>query len=137
MIAPVLLALLAAAAIALAVGYGVSDFGAPGEGLMPAVAAALLLAASLATLRWESPKLAWPPRAARTARYIAGLALLLPAIGLIGMLAALCIFAFAMLFWVERLPLSRSGTIALALVAGCWLLFGQLLSVPLPNPIIW
>jgi hypothetical protein len=136
-IAPVLLTLLAAGAIALAVGYGLSDFGAPGAGLMPAVAAALLLAASLATLRWERPRLAWPPGAARTAYYIAGLILLLPAIRSIGMLAALGIFAFTMLFWVERLPLSRSGTIAFAMVAGCWLLFGRLLSVPLPQPMIW
>lgn len=127
-----LLALLAAGAMALAGRYGLSDFGAPGAGLMPAVAAALLLAASLATLRWERPRLAWPQGAARTACYIAGLVLLLPATGLIGMLAALGIFAFTMLFWVERLPLSRSGAIALALVAGCWLLFGRLLSVPLP-----
>jgi hypothetical protein len=104
---------------------------------MPMAAAILLLAASLGGLRWEKPRLVWSKGAWRKAAYIGGLLLLVPAISLLGMLGALGMFCFAMLYGVERLPLARSTAIALAAVTGSWLLFERLLSVPLPKPMMW
>ena len=137
MIAPALLSLLAMCAAFIAAGYGLWDFGAPAAGLMPMAAAILLLTASLAGLRWEKPRLAWSEGTWRKAAYIGGLLLLVPAISLLGMLGGLGLFCLALLYGVERLPLARSTAIALAAVAGSWLLFEQLLSVPLPKPMMW
>jgi len=137
MIAPALLSLLAISAAFIAGGYGLWDYGAPAAGLMPLAAAILLLAASLAVLRWEMPRLVWPQGAWRKASYIGGLLLLVPAISLLGMLGALGLFCFAMLYGVERLRLTCSAAIALAAMMGSWLLFARLLSVPLPKPMIW
>jgi hypothetical protein len=137
MIAPALLSLLAISAAFIAAGYGLWAFGAPAAGLMPMAAAILLLAASLAALRWEIPRLVWPQGAWRKASYIGGLLLLVPAISLLGMLGALGLFCFALLYGVERLPLARSAAIAICAMMGSWLLFGRLLSVPLPKPMLW
>jgi putative tricarboxylic transport membrane protein len=136
-IAPALLSLLALSAAFIAAGYGLWDFGAPAAGLMPMAAAILLLAASLAVLRWETPRLTWPQGAWRKASYIGGLLLLVPATSLLGMLGALGLFCFAMLYGAERLPLARAAAIAVAAMMGSWLLFERLLSVPLPKPMIW
>lgn len=137
MIAPALLSMLALYAALMAASYGLWDFGAPAAGMMPMAAALLLLGASLGVLRWKKPRLSWPPGAWRKAGTIGGLVLLVPAIALLGMLGALGLFCFAMLYGVERLPLARSAAIALGAVTGSWLLFERLLSVPLPKPIIW
>lgn len=136
-IAPALLSILALCAAAMAARFGLWDFGAPAAGLMPMGAAILLLAASLASLRWERPQLSWPEGAPRKACYIGGLLLLVPAISVVGMLAGLGLFCFAMLYAVERLPLLRAAAIALAAMGASWLLFERLLSVPLPKPMVW
>jgi hypothetical protein len=136
-IAPALLSILALCAAFMAVGYRLWDSGAPAAGLMPMAASLLLLGASLGGLRWEKPRLSWSPTAWRKAGTIGGLLLLVPAISLLGMLGALGLFCFAMLYGVERLPLARSAAIALGAMAGSWLLFERLLSVPLPQPMIW
>jgi tripartite tricarboxylate transporter TctB family protein len=104
---------------------------------MPMAAAILTLAASLAGLRWEKPRLARSQGLWRRASYIGGLLLLVPAISLLGMLYTLGLFCFAMLYGVERLSLARATAIALGAMGGSWLLFEQLLSIPLPKPMIW
>jgi hypothetical protein len=100
-------------------------------------ASILLLGASLASLRWEPSRLGLPEGTRRRASNIGALLLLVPAISILGMLPALCVFCFVMLHVVERLPLARAAAIALATAIGSWLLFERLLSVPLPKPIGW
>jgi putative tricarboxylic transport membrane protein len=124
-------------ALVFARQYGLWSFGAPGAGLMPAVAGTLLLLASLADLRPATgargaARIAWRPLG-----YIAGLVLLVPLTPLVGLLPALAVFIFGMLHFIERVTLTRAAVIAVATVAGSWLLFERLLSVPLPKSMFW
>ena len=136
LVGPVLLSMAGVAALLFAREFGLWSFGAPGAGLMPAVAGALLLLASLADLRpvkgSHRPAFAWRPLS-----YMAGLAALLPLTPLIGLLPALAVLVFAILHFIERVPLTRAVVIAGATVAGSWLLFERLLSVPLPKSMFW
>ncbi len=104
---------------------------------MPAIAGALLLVASLVDLRFSINQRQWPVTAWRPASYMAGLVLLLPVTPLIGLLPALAVFIFAILYFVERQAVLRATTIAGVAVAGSWLLFERLLSVPLPKSLFW
>jgi hypothetical protein len=117
--------------------FGLWSFGAPGAGLMPAVAGTLLLLASLTDLRpakglHRPPKVAWRPLS-----YIVSLVALVPLTPVIGLLPALAVLVFGILHFVERVTLSRAGTITAATVTGSWLLFERLLSVPLPKSMFW
>lgn len=53
------------------------------------------------------------------------------------MLPALGLFVALILRFVEDLRVRDAALIALACVAGSWLLFEKLLSVPLPKPALW
>jgi tripartite tricarboxylate transporter TctB family protein len=136
LIGPVLLSLAGVAALLFAREFGLWSFGSPGAGLMPAAAGTLLLLASLADLRLAKglhrSAFAWRPLS-----YMAGLAALIPLTPLLGLLPALAVLVFAILHFIERVPLGRAAVIAGATVAGSWLLFERLLSVPLPKSMFW
>lgn len=104
---------------------------------MPATAGALLLVASLLDLRIARDQRQWPTIAWRPLTYMAGLVVLVPLTPLIGLLPALAVFIFAILYFVERLALLHAAAIASVAVAGSWLLFERLLAVPLPKPMFW
>jgi putative tricarboxylic transport membrane protein len=137
MIGPALLSIAGVIALVFAREFGLWSFGAPGAGLMPATAAAILLVASLADLRFQPGQPRWPVLGSRPASYMAGLVLLVPLTPLIGLLPALAAFIFVILYFVERLTALRAITIAAGGIAGSWLLFERLLSVPLPKSMFW
>ncbi|MDP1868985.1 MAG: tripartite tricarboxylate transporter TctB family protein [Bradyrhizobium sp.] len=138
LIGPVLLSIVGIATLIFAWEFGLWSFGTPGAGLMPAISGALLLVASLADLRLPAGRRRpWSDIARRPAAYIAGLIALLALTPLIGMLPALAAFIFAVLYFVERLVALRAVAIAGGAVAGSWLLFERLLSVPLPKSMFW
>jgi len=137
LIGPALLSFAGVVALVFAREFGLWSFGAPGAGLMPATAAAILLVASLADLRFQPGQPRWPVLAWRPASYMASLVLLVPSTPLIGLLPALAVFIFVILYFVERLTALRATAIAGGGVAGSWLLFERLLSVPLPNSMFW
>jgi hypothetical protein len=137
LIGPAILSIIGIVALTFAREFGLWSFGAPGAGLMPATAGALLLVASLLDLRIARDRRQWPAIAWRPLSYMAGLAVLVPLTPLIGLLPALAVFIFAILYFVERLALLRAAAIAGVAVAGSWLLFERLLSVPLPKPMFW
>ena len=135
LIGPVLLSMAGVAALVFAREFGLWSFGAPGAGLMPAVAGTLLLLASLADLRpgqRRRPEFAWRPL-----NYMAGLVVLVPFTPLLGLLPALAVLIFGILHFIERVTALRAMIIAVATVTGSWLLFERLLSVPLPKSIFW
>ena len=76
--------------------------------------------------------LAWRP-----ACYMVGLISLMALTPLIGMLPALALFIFAVLYFIEGLAALHATAIAGVAVVGSWLLFERLLSVPLPKPLFW
>jgi putative tricarboxylic transport membrane protein len=136
LIGPVLLSMAGVAALLFAREFGLWSFGAPGAGLMPAVAGTLLLA-SLTDLRpakglHRRPEFAWRPLS-----YMAGLLALIPLTPVIGLLPALAVLVFGILHFIERVTLSRAAVTTGATVAGSWLLFERLLSVPLPKSMFW
>ena len=137
LIGPALLSLVGVVALVFAQDFGLWSFGSPGAGLMPAIAAGLLLMASLADLRIGADQRRWPVLAWRPASYIGGLALLVPLTPLLGLLPALAVFIFGILHFVERMAALRAAVMASATVAGSWLLFERLLSVPLPKSMLW
>jgi hypothetical protein len=137
LIGPAILSITGIVALAFAREFGLWSFGAPGAGLMPTTAGALLLIASLLDLRIARDQRQWPAIAWRPLSYMAGLVLLVALTPLIGLLPALAVLIFAILYFVERLALLRAAAIAGVAVAGSWLLFERLLSVPLPKPMFW
>jgi hypothetical protein len=149
-IGAVVLALAAAAALAFVwAAYPLWAFGQPGPGLLPAMAAALVLVATLSAIvtQWRAGAAAAAPRelaeavAAPASRkvlvYAAGLVALLPAIALLGMLAALGLFVLLILRFVERAGTALAVAVAGGSVATSWLLFEVLLRVSLPQPVWW
>ena len=111
LIGPVLLSMVGVAALLFAREFGLWSFGAPGAGLMPAVAGTLLLLASLTDLRptkgrHRRPELAWRPLS-----YMAGLAALVPLAPVIGLLPALAVLIFGILHFIEQVTLSRAAVI--------------------------
>jgi putative tricarboxylic transport membrane protein len=133
----VLLSMAGVTALIFARQYGLWSFGAPGAGLMPAVAGMLLLLASLADLRPAKDPRGAARSAWRPLSYIVGFILLVPLTPLVGLLPALAVFIFGILHLIERVTLTRAAVIAVATVAGSWLLFERLLSVPLPKSMFW
>ncbi len=112
LLAPALLSVIAIVALVFAREFGLWSFGTPGAGLMPAAAAALLLCASLADLRIPADLRRWPVLAWRPASYMVGLVSLMALTPLIGMLPALALFIFAVLYFVERLAALHATAIA-------------------------
>jgi hypothetical protein len=146
----IVLALAAAAALAFVWGaYPLWAFGQPGPGLLPAMAAALVLIATLSAILAQrrtgepvaSPVDLAPETAAPASRkvfvYVAGLVALPPAIAVLGMLAALGLFVLLILRFVERADTGLACAVAGGSVAGSWLLFEVLLRVSLPQPFWW
>ena len=137
LIAPTILLIVAIVALVFAGEFGLWSFGTPGAGLMPAAAATLMLCASLADLRVPADLRRWPVLAWRPASYMVGLVALMALTPLIGMLPALAVFIFAILYFVECLAALHATAIAGVAVVASWLLFERLLSVPLPKPLFW
>lgn len=137
MLAPVALALVAAAALAVAIRHGLWAHGGPGPGLMPAIGAALMLLASLASMRSAAADDAEGgfPRSAMV--MLLGMALIVPVTTILGLLGALACFTLFSLRVIDRVSLPRSVLLMLGVVGGSWLLFERLLSVPLPKPAFW
>jgi len=137
LIGPALLSVTAVVALMFAREFGFWSFGAPGAGLLPGVAAALLLLASLSDMRFSSSGRGLPAFSGRVAAYVAGLVLLVAVTPLTGLLPALAIFIFGVLRFVERLVMLRAALIAGTAIIASWLLFERILSVPLPKSMFW
>jgi len=137
MYGPLLLIILAVAALVTAYGYGLWEFGAPGAGLMPCLGAALLLTASLFVLREKQPAGEGGLHVGRIAGYGGGLVVLPFAVFIVGMLPALSLFILVLLRFAEgvRWPAAILAAVTSSLAA--WLLFGRLLQVPLPAGMVW
>jgi putative tricarboxylic transport membrane protein len=136
---PLLLALLALPAIALAIDYRVWSTGMPGSGLVPLIGAGLLLSAAVGSVFAPAPPAEGdgPADPLRQAGYVGGLLALPPLAIAIGMLPALALFALSILYFVERTSKTTAVSVAVATGIGAWLLFDRLLSVPLPRSALW
>ena len=132
-LAPIILSLTGLAAIALAWGYGFWSFGSPGAGLMPAAAGIIVICASVADMR-RSQLTSWMP-SHRLLAHVAALIALPFATLALGMLIALAVYLCVVLCVIERLRLWNAVLVTVLAVAGCYLLFERLLSVPLPKPL--
>lgn len=133
---PLALVALAGVALFIAWDYGLWTFGAPGAGLMPSLAAALLAVTGLLALVEKHPPVAdddGEPDPWRLACYLIALVALIPAILAIGMLPALGVFILLCLRLAERMSWRSALTIAVGATAGSWLLFERLLQVRLPR----
>lgn len=134
-IAPLALSVVGLSTLVLSWIYGLWSFGSPGPGLMPAAASILVICASAAEILLPAPQ-TWTLNRRLLAHATA--LILLPFASLVlGMLAALAAYVFVVLCFVERLPPLRAVTVAGLATGGCWLLFQQLLSVPLPKPVFF
>lgn len=136
MVGPLALVAVAGVSLFLAWDYGLWSFGSPGAGLMPSLAAALVVVASLLALREKrapDTEEDGEPDHGRVARYMAGLVLLPPAIIAVGMLPALGLFILVLLRFAERMNWWAALAIAASSTAASWLLFERLLQVPLPR----
>ena len=131
-LAPLILSLVGAAAVALSWTYGFWSFGSPGAGLMPAAAGVLVICASAADLRQVSQT---PVALSRRLLAHAAALMVLPFASLVlGMLVAMAAYLVVVLYVIERLRLRNALLIAALTTTGCYLLFEKLLSVPLPKP---
>jgi hypothetical protein len=150
LVGTIALALAATAALAFVWReYPLWAFGQPGPGLLPAMAAALVLIATLSAIlaqRRTGETVASPvdfspettaPASRKVLVYVAGLVALPAAIAVLGMLAALGLFVLLILRFVERAGTGLACAIASGSVAGSWLLFEVLLRVSLPQPFWW
>jgi putative tricarboxylic transport membrane protein len=133
---PLALSVVAVAALFVAGRYELWSFGSPGAGLMPVLAAGLLLATTLLALRVPAGSGAEEDEApdnGRVMRYVIALVLLPLLILAVGMLPALGLFVLVMLRIAERARWWTAVAVAAASVALSWLLFVRLLGVPLPG----
>jgi hypothetical protein len=134
--------------------------GAIGPGALPRVAGLLLLITGLALIRQEvrvgstlegdglvAEDAAHTPEERRRIRrklLVVGAAMLVTTAFLIpflGLLPALSLLAFFLAAVVERQPLTRSAAMAAATLAVTYLIFDELLRIPLPygifDPAVW
>jgi hypothetical protein len=134
---PILLAAFALVALAAARQYPLWSDGGLGSGLMPAIGAGVVLVASVGYLLIGERERREAQNTAKVASYLVALLALPLMTTALGMLPALAIFAAAVLFLVERLPLQRALLIAVASMAFNWLVFQRLLQVSLPRSALW
>jgi|GEM_PF-2423343 len=142
MLGPLALAAASIAALSIGQSYEVWSFGAPGAGLLPCIAAALLLVTSLLTLRERAAADAEPVAGNKVSSrkvvgYGVGLLLLPPAILVLGMLPALGLFVLVLLRAAEGARWRMAIAVAVTSTALSWLLFVRLLRVPLPGSVFW
>ena len=140
MVAPLLLSLTAAAALAFAASYEIWSFGTPGPGLMPVVGAGLMLVASLASFSRETaadqPEQAGPGLAG-SLPYMAGFAVLIPLTLVIGLLPALALVGAAILRFANGYSTGRAVGLAGGVAVASWVIFAWALAVPLPRGLAW
>jgi hypothetical protein len=136
-IAPAILAVAALLALYLGRGLEIWSYGTPGSGLLPTIAALVLLVASLASFSRRAEEGEEPGNFPRAASYAAGLIAIPPVVMLLGMLPALALFTAVILRVVEGFRIFRVLLIMGLSVLGNWILFEKLLNVPLPQPGLW
>jgi putative tricarboxylic transport membrane protein len=137
MFGPIILAGSALLALYLGRGLEMWSFGAPGSGLLPTLAALILLVASLASFQRKADNGEEAGNFPCAAAYAAGLIAIPPAVMLLGMLPALALFTVLILRLVERFRILPVLLITGASVLGNWIVFEKLLNVPLPKPGLW
>lgn len=136
MIGPATLACCALLALYLGWGLEIWSLGTPGSGLLPTIAALILLVASLGSFS-RKKGVEEPGNIPRAVSYVAGLIAIPPAVMLLGMLPTLALFTALILRLVEGFRMSTVIFVTGASIFGNWLLFEKLLQVPLPEPIFW
>jgi hypothetical protein len=114
---------------------------APGAGMMPKLAAALMMlfAALLMVGARESPALArmdWSDRN-HAALLVTITALAAAAYRPLGFLVTMALLVFALLVVVERRRLLRSAAFSVALTLAAYWLFGKALKSPLERGLLW
>lgn len=134
---PILLAAAAIAALAIARHHPLWSDGGLGSGLMPTLGAGVVLAASIACLLMGTRETRDEQNAPKVASYLAALVALPVIVIALGMLAALALFALAVLVFVERLPPKHALVIAAASLVFNWVVFQRLLQVTLPHSALW
>jgi putative tricarboxylic transport membrane protein len=133
-ISAVCLAATAATAAVAAWKLGLWRAGAPGAGLFPLLAAFMLLGTSIGTLIRDTPKRTdrEPADRRRLLLYLLAISLFAIAFNLLGAVLAILAFVMGVLRCIERLSWPRSMIVAGTLAGLCWIVFDQLLGVPLP-----
>ncbi len=137
MIGPLALACCALLALYLGWGLEIWSLGTPGSGLLPSIAALILLVASLGSFSREKGSDEAPGNLPRAACYAGGLVAIPPAVMLPRHAAYPCA--------LHRRHSPAGGRVSHvhchldygASISGNWLLFGKLLLVRLPEPIFW
>ncbi|SMH29507.1 tripartite tricarboxylate transporter TctB family protein [Mesorhizobium australicum] len=124
-----------AAMIYAVLHYSIWTFGMPGSGLMPSIAAAIVIVACLwaAVAETAQENLSF---GLRPLAYCVGLVAILPLSLLVGLLPGLAIVAAVILRFVEGMSIPRSALIAAGTAFGSWLLFERTLMVPLPHGLL-
>jgi hypothetical protein len=137
MIGPALLACGSLLALYLGRGLEIWSFGTPGSGLLPTLAALIMLVASLASFQRQAKDDERAENVSRPVIYAAGLIAIPPVVLLIGMLPALALFTVLILRFVEGFRILPVLLITGASVFGNWIVFEKLLHVSLPKPGLW
>jgi putative tricarboxylic transport membrane protein len=128
------LAAIALASAIAALRLGLWLGGTPGPGLFPFLAALMLLGASIAAF-FQSPAHAEdsePADRRRLVGYAAAISVFAAAFSLLGSIIATFGFLVGVLRAIERLRWSYALAIATTLAVLSWMVFRQLLGVPLP-----
>ncbi len=128
---------LAAIGIASAVAawrLGLWQAGAPGPGLFPLLAALMLFGTSIGAAMQRSGDLggAEPADRTRLLKHALAMSAFAIAFGLLGVVLATFGFVVGVLRGIERLRWSHALAIAAVLAVLSWIVFRQLLGVPLP-----
>jgi putative tricarboxylic transport membrane protein len=113
---------------------GLWQAGAPGPGLFPLLAALMLFGTSIGAAMQRPGDLggAEPADRTRLLRYALAMLAFAIAFGLLGVVLATFGFVVGVLRGIERLRWSQALAVAALLAALSWIVFRQLLGVPLP-----
>lgn len=128
------LAAMGMASAAAAWRLGLWHGGAPGPGLFPLLAALMLLGTSIGAAMQCPEDLggAEPADRTRLLKHALAMAAFAIAFGFLGVVPATFGFVVGVLRGIERLRWSQALAIAAVLAAMSWIVFRQLLGVPLP-----